>query len=99
MLGDLDKILVEKVVKKNINQIRNCYSRELNKNPNLAGKISMKFVISKDGTVSKASVKKSSMGNKKVEGCLAEQFKRFKFPKPKGNGIVIVTYPFVFEPG
>ena len=99
VLGALDKSLIEKVIKKNINQIRYCYSRELNKNPNLAGKISIKFVISKDGTVAKASVKKSSMGNKKVEGCIAGRFKRFKFPKPKGNGIVLVTYPFVFQPG
>jgi len=24
---------------------------------------------------------------------------RFKFPQPKGGGIVIVTYPFVFKSG
>jgi len=24
---------------------------------------------------------------------------RFRFPEPKGGGIVIVSYPFIFQPG
>ena len=71
----------------------------LTKNPNLGGKVTIKFVIAKDGSVSKASVKSSTMGNKSVEGCITGRFMRFKFPEPKGGGIVIVSYPFIFAPG
>ena len=99
ILGALDKSLIDAVIKRHMNQIRYCYQRELNKNPNIGGKITIKFVIAKDGSVSKASVKSSTMGNSAVESCITGRFMRFQFPEPKGGGIVIVSYPFIFSPG
>ncbi|MEC7986252.1 MAG: AgmX/PglI C-terminal domain-containing protein [Myxococcota bacterium] len=98
ILGGLDKSLIDAVIKRNMSQIRYCYQRQLSKNPSLGGKIVIKFVIAKDGSVSKANVKSSSMGSSAVESCIAGRFKRFQFPKPNG-GIVIVSYPFIFSPG
>ena len=37
------------------------------------------------------------MKNANVENCLASRIKTWVFPKPKGGGIVIVNYPFVFK--
>ena len=37
------------------------------------------------------------MGNRAVETCVAKVMRSLKFPKPKGGGIVIVKYPFVFD--
>jgi hypothetical protein len=99
ILGALDKSLIDAVIKRHMNQIRYCYQRELTKNPSLGGKIVIKFVIAKDGTVSKSDVKSSTMGNSAVESCIASRFMRFQFPEPKGGGIVIVSYPFIFSPG
>ncbi|MCP4809895.1 MAG: AgmX/PglI C-terminal domain-containing protein [Proteobacteria bacterium] len=99
ILGALDKSLIDAVIKRNMNQIRYCYQRELTKNPNLGGKIVVKFVIAKDGTVSSASKKASTMGSPAVEQCINGRFMRFQFPEPKGGGIVIVSYPFIFAPG
>jgi len=99
ILGALDKSLIDRVIKRHMNQIRHCYQRELPKDPNLGGKITVKFVIAKDGSVSKASTKKSTMGNSAVERCINKRFHRFRFPEPKGGGIVIVSYPFIFAPG
>jgi len=56
----------------------------------------MNFTIGKTGSVSSAKVQKSSVGSQAVNSCLVSVFKRLKFPKPKGGGIVIVKYPFVF---
>ena len=98
ILGALDKSLIDAVIKKHMNQIRYCYQRELPKNPTLGGKVTVKFVISKTGSVSKASTKTTTMANKAVEGCINSRFMRFKFPEPKGGGIVIVSYPFIFQP-
>ena len=67
-------------------------------NPTLGGKVTVKFVISRTGSVSKASTKTTTMANKAVEGCINSRFMRFKFPEPKGGGIVIVSYPFIFQP-
>jgi len=33
-----------------------------------------------------------------VEDCVAKTIKRIVFPSPKGGGIVVVTYPFIFKP-
>ena len=82
-----------------MNQIRYCYQRELTKNPSLGGKVVIKFIIAKDNLVSTASVKTSTMGNSGVEQCIVGRFMRMQFPKPKGGGIVIVSYPFLFSPG
>ncbi len=99
ILGALDKALIDAVIKRNMAQIRYCYQQQLTKNPTLGGKISIKFVIAKDGTVSSASTKSTTMNNAAVEGCIAGRFLKFQFPEPKGGGIVMVTYPFIFSPG
>ena len=99
ILGALDKSLIDAVIKRNMNQIRYCYQRELTKNPNLGGKIVVKFVIAKDGTVSSATTKLTTMNSAAVENCINGRFMRFQFPEPKGGGIVIVSYPFIFAPG
>lgn len=97
--GPIDKSLIDAVIKRNMNQIRYCYQRELTKDPNLSGKITVKFVIARDGSVSKAEKKSSTMGNESVESCINSRFLTFQFPEPKGGGLVIVSYPFMFAPG
>ena len=99
ILGALDRSLIDEVIKRHMNQIRYCYQRELTKNPALGGKVVIKFVIAKDGTVSSASVKTTTMNNGAVEQCIVGRFMRMQFPEPKGGGIVIVSYPFLFSPG
>lgn len=99
ILGPLDKSLVDTVIKRNMAQIRYCYQKELTKNPTLSGKITVKFVIAKDGTVSSATTKSSTMNNPTVENAINALFMKFQFPQPAGGGIVIVSYPFIFSPG
>ncbi len=99
ILGALDKSLIDAVIKRNMAQIKYCYQRELTKSPSLGGKITVKFVIAKDGSVSSATTKSSTMSNATVESCINSRFMRFVFPEPKGGGIVIVSYPFIFSPG
>jgi TonB family protein len=98
VLGALDKSLIEQVIKRNLNSIRYCYSRELNRNPTLGGKLTVKFTIASDGSVAKAETKQG-IGSPAVESCVAERFLRFKFPAPKGGGVVVVSYPIVFSRG
>lgn len=99
VLGALDRSVIEAVVKRNRAQIQYCYQRELTKNPNLAGSVTVKFVIARDGTVSTATTKSTTLRNELVEACINARFMRFQFPEPRGGGIVVVSYPFVFSPG
>ena len=94
MLGEVDKSAIDQVIKRHMNQIRYCYQRALVNEPELAGKVTVKFVIAKDGTVSSAEVKSTTMNNSTVEHCILGRFLRMQFPVPRGGGVAIVSYPF-----
>ncbi len=98
IIGGLDKSLIDAVVKRHMNQVRYCYQRALTADPGLSGKVTVQFVIARDGGVSKAKIKSSSLGSAAVESCMTDRFLRMRFPQPRG-GIVIVSYPFMFSPG
>ncbi len=99
IMGALDRSLIDQVIKRKMQAIRYCYQRELQKDPTLAGKVVIKFTIAKDGTVSQAAAKENSTGSKAVDSCVTNVFYKMQFPEPKGGGIVIVSYPFIFSPG
>jgi hypothetical protein len=98
-IAGMDKALVDAVIRRHLQSIRYCYQRELQRDPELSGKITVRFVIANDGSVSNVSTKSSTLGSVAVEGCVNQRFLKMDFPKPKGNGIVIVSYPFLFAPG
>jgi hypothetical protein len=99
ILGALDRVLIDEVIKRHMNQIRYCYRRELRGDATLAGKVVIRFTIAGDGTVSRASTKETTMNNSAVEGCIVGRFQRMQFAEPRGGGVVIVSYPFLFSPG
>jgi len=96
VLGSLERSAIDEVIKRHLQQIRYCYQRELQRAPELAGKVVVKFTIAADGSVAAASPRSSSLGNASVEQCLTGRFLRMQFPEPMGGGVVIVSYPFVF---
>ncbi|NCG19294.1 MAG: AgmX/PglI C-terminal domain-containing protein [Rhodobacterales bacterium] len=98
-IGQLGAHEVDEVIKHHLSAIRYCYQRQLTQSPNLGGKISMHFTIAGDGSVSKAKVRTSTMGNSTVESCITNRFLKMEFPTPRGGGIVLVNYPFLFTPG
>jgi hypothetical protein len=100
LIGSLDRAQVDDVVGMHLPSIRACYERALtDEGPHLAGQVDIKFVIEYDGTVSSADAIRSTLASPTVESCVASRFYDMYFPPPTGGGIVLVTYPFVFEPG
>jgi len=97
--GSLDKDIIRRVIRRHQNEVKYCYERVLVKQPDLAGKVDLKFVIDSAGNVSSSSITKSTIGNAEVEQCVAARAQRWKFPQPTGGGIVVVNYPFVFTTG
>lgn len=98
MLGSLKKAHIDEVIKRNMAQVRHCYQRALNEEPDLAGKVTVTFVITSDGAVQSANTKASTLGDRNVEECINDQFMWFTFDKPQGGGTVTVSYPFIFVP-
>ena len=91
--GDLDKAIIRRYIKRNIQKIAFCYERELITSPKLQGTVMAVFTIGADGKVSAST----GSGVDKVGGCVAQVIQRIEFPKPKGASIVDVTYPFMFK--
>ncbi|MDX9806698.1 MAG: AgmX/PglI C-terminal domain-containing protein, partial [bacterium] len=96
-MGSLDRSQIDAYIKRNLAKIRWCYEKALKKNSSLYGKIVINFIINGSGAVSLSKIHSSTMNNKNVETCVADQIKKIQFPAPKGGGIVIVNYPFVFK--
>ena len=98
ILGALDKTLIDQTIKADMASFRACYQAGLNGDFSLGGWVVVKFVIEPDGTVGSTSIKGTTMGEDEVEQCLLDAYAELVFPEPKGGGIVIVSYPFVFSP-
>ena len=99
IMGALNRCTIDSYVRKSVDEIKKCYEDELVKDPKIAGRVVINFIIQATGNVVKSKVQRTTMNNPKVEQCAAEVVKKIKFPKPKGGGIVIVNYPFLFKNG
>lgn len=97
--GCLTNKVVLRVLNRVQSQAKYCYEKELQRNPNLEGKVTTSFVIGPTGSVQSAKVVKSTMGNASVEQCLLRVVKRLRFPPCKGGGVADVTYPWIFKGG
>ena len=93
--GDLDKAIIRRYIKRNIQKITYCYEKQLLAKPGLAGTVSTQFFITPNGNVASAS---GSGVDPEVANCVADVIKGIEFPKPKGGGGVQVNYPFTFRP-
>ncbi len=96
-LGTLPKEKIREVIAAHRSEIRSCYEAALSSAPNLAGKISVKFLISRDGLVTRVDVVANTAGSQPLETCVASRVQTWVFPPPLGGGIVWVTYPFIFR--
>jgi hypothetical protein len=94
--GFLSKEQIDRVVRANQAAIKYCFEVEMQREPKLAGAVSMNWRIDLAGHVTVVRVAKSTLGNARVEGCMVRQIKRWSFPKPDG-GEVEVTYPFLLR--
>lgn len=93
----VDKDVVREIVREHIDEVRGCYNEGLARDPELAGRVAVNFVIGPDGHVVSATVQQG-LGDDGVDQCLVEHVKTWKFPAPGGSGNVIITYPFNFTP-
>jgi hypothetical protein len=93
--GDLDKAIIRRYIKRNIQKITYCYEKQLLVTPQLAGTVRVQFFIAHSGHVTSAE---ATGMNREVASCLASVIKAIEFPQPKGGGGVQVNYPFTFRP-
>ena len=92
----IDKSIIRRYIKRNLEKIAYCYEHELLARPNLEGSISVRFFIQPDGSVSNAA---GTGFDGTVASCVARVVSSIEFPRPgSGAGGVEVNYPFTFHP-
>jgi hypothetical protein len=96
--GRLPPEVIQRIVRQNFGRFRLCYENGLRNNPNLQGRVSVRFVIGRDGAVSNVGNGGSDMPDGGVVSCVVRAFYGLSFPQPEG-GIVTVVYPIMFAPG
>jgi len=86
-------------VRQNFGRFRLCYENGLRKDPNLSGRITIKFVIDRTGTVEAKSLADagSDLPDNDVIACVKRGFGNLSFPQPE-SGIVTVIFPIIFNP-
>ncbi len=90
----LSREQISRVVRKRAGAFQACYESSLARDPNLRGGVTIAFSVTPDGRVSDASVRKSSIQSRRVEGCVLRMFRRLRFPAAdKGSK---VDWPLVF---
>lgn len=94
--GTLSPGAIRDVVRENAAFFRFCFEWELNRHPELAGRLTMAFVIAEDGSVREARVLEDGLENETVTRCFEGVTSRMSFPPPE-DGEVTVHYPFILD--
>jgi hypothetical protein len=96
--GRLPPAIIQKVIRASYAKMRACYEEGLKRTENLGGKVTTRFVIARDGSVTSHTMVCTSLPDPTVVNCVGQQFRTLRFPKPEA-GVVTVAYPITFEPG
>ena len=101
--------LIDETIQQQHANIAECYQRQLKRRRTISGRLSVRFVIAEDGTVTDVSAKEDTLNVPKVTDCVLDIVEGLVFPagmktdivKPRGpfeeeeTGLEVV-YPFVF---
>ncbi|MCC7542236.1 MAG: AgmX/PglI C-terminal domain-containing protein [Deltaproteobacteria bacterium] len=97
--GPLSADVVARVIRQHLGEIRLCYERGLATQPDLHGRVTVRFVVSAGGVVQSATGASTNLRDPSVERCIVMAFRRWSFPAPAGGGIVLVTQSITLTAG
>lgn len=96
--GGLAADVVARYIRRHQNEIRYCYEKHLQQDPNLSGKLAVRFIIDGTGSVAGVATAEDTLQNGRVADCVHQRIGRWKFPQPAGGVNVVVTFPWIFKP-
>jgi hypothetical protein len=96
--GRIPPEIIRRTIRQNFGRYRACYETGLRTNPNLAGRVAVRFVIGRDGSVAQSGNGGSDLPDTGVVNCIVGAFRGLSFPQPE-DGIVTVTYSIQLSPG
>ncbi len=96
--GALPPEVIHRIVRQSFDKFHACYEVGLRTNPAMQGRVTIRFVIGKDGATKSANVAVTDLPDKSVATCVAREFSSLSFPPPD-RGEVTVSYPIELSPG
>ncbi|MFO0743349.1 MAG: AgmX/PglI C-terminal domain-containing protein, partial [Labilithrix sp.] len=90
--GRLPPEVIQRIVRQSFGRFRLCYENGLRNNPGLQGRVSVRFVIAADGSVTTSGNGGSDLPDASVVSCVVSAVRGLTFPQPEG-GVVTVVYP------
>lgn len=94
--SDVDQGKLGAFVRARIGLIKACYENQLKRNPNLRGKMRIRFTILETGGLADIAVVENSLGSPEVASCIVGTMRGWRTPF-RPSGTVTVEYPFVFS--
>jgi len=95
--GTLSNEQIQTAVNGGLQAFDACYTLGADKTTGkLEGTVTIQATVGPNGDVNEAKVKESTVKNPKVDACVADAFKKVKFPRPEGGSTVMITYPMSF---
>jgi len=96
--GRVPPEVIQRIVRQRWGALRACYEDGLRRRGDeLSGRVSVKFVITRDGSVGTAMDAGSEISDKKTIDCVVDVFRHLVFPAPEGANITVV-YPLMLAP-
>ena len=87
---------IERIVRLRYGRIRSCYDAALLRNPTLAGRAAVRFLIREDGAIERVTDSGSEIRDKGLLFCVVRAFQSLQFPESK-SGTTTVVYPIRFD--
>lgn len=95
--GSLMKSEIQSEIRSFFPEFKDCYAMALERDRSHQGMVKLRFVIGPTGEVIQTSVPTSDIDEPRLAQCMVELSCAMHFPKPRGGGIITVTYPFAFS--
>jgi hypothetical protein len=81
--------------------IKECYEMALEENPDLSGKVTVRFSVIGDpelgGLIRDSSILEETVGSGALNECIRETMYAVKLDPPKEGGVLMISYPFMFR--
>ena len=95
--ASFDAFVVRQGIHRDLPKINRCYESALRYEPDLAGKVAVKFTVARHGDVRDVQVVQNTTGNKQVGRCVTRVVSKIRFqPRRSGKDLLRFTFPFVF---
>jgi len=97
--GFLTEGAIERSIEPAVEAIEACYRHALRRDPEVAGRVVVDFLVETDGRTEfvSATPDVDAVSSSFLESCLVEVVGDLDFPHPNYGGVVQVRYPFRFE--